>query len=87
MPSARESAKGGRKTEGQWMLREEVGGAQDGIPGPAHGVWSWVDTVGQIRFWNRFCPWLAVCSWASVLHSLGLCFLIYKMGMLNRWFI
>lgn len=34
----------------QWIFQEEVGRVQDGIPGPANGVWGWVDTVGQIRF-------------------------------------
>ena len=81
VPSTRESAKGCRRTERKWV------GSRMGSLGLHTVGWSWVDTVGQIRFWYRFCPWLAVCSWASVLHSLGLCFLIYKMGMLKRWFI
>lgn len=43
------------------MLQEEASRVQGGAP---HGLrmagWSRVDTVGQIRFWYRFCPGLAV---------------------------
>ena len=31
-----------------------------GPPGLRMAGWSRVDTVGQIRFWYRFCPGLAV---------------------------
>lgn len=54
----------------QGVLPEEVGRVQDETLLPANGVWVWVDTVGQIRFWYRFCPCLAVWPWASILPSL-----------------
>ena len=37
VPSARENAKGCQRTGRQWMLQEEVGRVQGGIPWPADG--------------------------------------------------